>query len=52
VDLEEKFEKMYQERKAKETHEEALKQANKILNKIKDEGLRGMAQSKFDNLAK
>lgn len=52
VDLEEKFEKMYQERKAKETHEEALKQANKILNKIKDEGLRGMAQSKFGNLAK
>lgn len=51
ADLEEKFEKMYQERKAKETHEEAIKQANKILNKIKDEELRETALKKFERLS-
>lgn len=51
ADLEEKFEKMYQERKAKEIHEEAMKQANKILKKIKDDGLREMAEKKFERLS-
>lgn len=51
MDLEEKFEKMYQERKAKENHEEAIKQANKILKKIKDESLREMAEKKFEKLS-
>ena len=50
ADLEEKFEKMYQERKAKEIHEEAIKQANKILRKIKDDDLREMAEKKFERL--
>lgn len=52
ANLEEKFEKMYQERKAKEIHDEAIKQANKILKKIKDDGLREMAEKKFERLTK
>ena len=42
---------MYQERKKKEIHEEAMKQASKILKKIKDDGLREMAEKKFERLA-
>lgn len=52
ADFEEKFEKMYQERKAKEVHEEALQKANKILNKIKDDDLREVAEKKFARLSK
>ena len=52
ANLEEKFEKMYQERKAKEIHEEAIKQANKILKKIKDDDLREIAEKKFEKLTK
>lgn len=51
ANLEEKFEKMYQERKAKETHQEAMKQATKILNKIKDDELREVAEKKFERLS-
>lgn len=49
--LKEDFEKFYQERKAKETHEEALKQADKILNKIKDADARERAEEQFKKIA-
>ena len=49
--LKEDFEKFYQERKAKETHEEAINRANKILWKIKDEGAREKALEKFNQIA-
>ena len=49
--LKEDFEKFYQERKAKETHEEALKKADKILSKIKDADARERAQAKFEQIA-
>lgn len=49
--LKEDFEKFYQERKAKETHEEAINRANKILWKIKDEWAREKALEKFNQIA-
>ena len=51
ANLKEDFEKFYQERKAKETHEEAINRANKILNKIKDEGARERAEEQFKKIA-
>lgn len=49
--LKEDFEKFYQERKAKETHEEALKKADKILSKIKDADARERAEEQFKKIA-
>lgn len=49
--LKEDFEKFYQERKAKETHEEALKKAEKILWKIKDDNAREKAEEQFKKIA-
>ena len=49
--LKEDFEKFYQERKAKETHEEALKKADKILWKIKDADARERAEEHFKKIA-
>lgn len=51
ANLKEDFEKFYQERKAKETHEEAINRANKILWKIKDEWAREKALEKFNQIA-
>lgn len=50
ANFQENFDKYYQERKAKETHEEALQRATKILNKIKDEGAREKAQKQFEKI--
>ena len=51
ANLKEDFEKFYQERKAKETHEEAINRANKILWKIKDEWAREKAEEQFKKIA-
>lgn len=48
--FEENFEKLYQERKAKELNEEALKRADKILNKIGDKDAREKAQAQFKKI--
>ncbi len=48
--FEENFEKLYQERKAKELNEEALKRADKILNKIVDKDAREKAQAQFKKI--
>lgn len=48
--FEENFEKLYQERKAKELNEEALKRADKILNKIKDKDARERAGEQFKKI--
>ena len=51
-DLEANFERLYQERKAKETDMEARARAEKIFAKeIKDEKLREKAQAQFERIA-
>ena len=50
ADFQENFEKFYQERKAKEMHEEALKKADKIINKITNEWARERAKKQFDKI--
>lgn len=48
--FEESFEKLYQERKAKELNEEALKRADKIIGKITDKDAREKAQAQFKKI--
>ena len=50
ANFEENFEKLYQERKAKELNEEALKRADKILSKISDKDAREKAQAQFKKI--
>jgi hypothetical protein len=48
--FEESFEKLYQERKAKELNEEALKRADRIISKITDKDAREKAQAQFKKI--
>ena len=50
ANFEENFEKLYQERKAKELNEEALKRADKIISKITDKDAREKAQAQFKKI--
>lgn len=50
ANFEENFEKLYQERKAKELNEEALKRADKIISKIADKDAREKAQAQFKKI--
>lgn len=50
VTFEENFEKLYQERKAKELNEEALKRADKIISKITDKDAREKAKAQFKKI--
>lgn len=50
ANFEESFEKLYQERKAKELNEEALKRADKIIGKITDKDAREKAKAQFKKI--
>ena len=48
--FEESFEKLYQERKAKELNEEARERAKKIIGKIADKDAREKAEAQFNKI--
>ena len=50
ADFEDNFERLYQERRAKEVHEDAIKRADKILSKIKDDTQRDVARRQFEKI--